>query len=289
MDKKANRQRNIGKYFCVNELENQIIEKRMQEANLTNFGEFARKSCLDKKIYTVDFSSLKEIMSTIAQANLEVNRIGNNLNQIAKHLNESEQNQTRELLNEYQNEIQSLDKKLKNKEYLNNLRSNVKVNGKSYEASAQIPLNSDDKKTTITEVFAVTGGDTIPDKFDFNINFIQDDNSKESWNFKIPLIKQNLQNKVDILRVNQNIRDGFNSMKIVKLSSSPAYLSLLAKFKKYEPDKYDYIIMDSKGNEYEQVDIGGIVEKKFSTDVTFFYKQIEKNKLESITILKSKV
>ncbi|NFF66468.1 DUF4179 domain-containing protein [Clostridium sporogenes] len=183
----------------------------------------------------------------------------------------------------------SLDKKLKNKEYLNNLRSNVKVNGKSYEASAQIPLNSDDKKTTITEVFAVTGGDTIPDKFDFNINFIQDDNSKESWNFKIPLIKQNLQNKVDILRVNQNIRDGFNSMKIVKLSSSPAYLSLLAKFKKYEPDKYDYIIMDSKGNEYEQVDIGGIVEKKFSTDVTFFYKQIEKNKLESITILKSKV
>ena len=69
MDKKANRQRNIGKYFCVNELENQIIE---------------------------------------------VNRIGNNLNQIAKHLNESEQNQTKELLNEYQNEIQSLDQKLRN-------------------------------------------------------------------------------------------------------------------------------------------------------------------------------
>lgn len=114
MDKKANRQRNIGKYFCVNGLENQIIEKRMQEANLTNFGEFARKSCLDKKIYTVDFSSLKEIMSTIAQANLEVNRIGNNLNQIAKYLNESEQNQTRELLNEYQKEIQSLDQKLRN-------------------------------------------------------------------------------------------------------------------------------------------------------------------------------
>ncbi|NSV47100.1 plasmid mobilization relaxosome protein MobC [Enterococcus faecalis] len=114
MGKKANRQRNIGKYFCVNELENQIIEKRMQEANLTNFGEFARKSCLDKKIYMVDFSSLKEIMSTIAQANLEVNRIGNNLNQIAKYLNESEQNQTRELLNEYQKEIQSLDQKLRN-------------------------------------------------------------------------------------------------------------------------------------------------------------------------------
>lgn len=114
MDKKENRQRDIPKFFRVSELENQIIEKRMQEAHLTNFGEFARKSCLDKKIYTVDFSSLKEIMSTISQANLEVNRIGNNLNQIAKYLNESEQNQTRELLNEYQKEIQSLDQKLRN-------------------------------------------------------------------------------------------------------------------------------------------------------------------------------
>lgn len=114
MDKKENRQRNIPKFFRVSELENQIIEKRMQEANLTNFGDFVRKSCLDKKIYTVDFSSLKEIMSTIAQANLEVNRIGNNLNQIAKYLNESEQNKTRELLNEYQKEIQILDQKLRN-------------------------------------------------------------------------------------------------------------------------------------------------------------------------------
>ncbi|HDV0868093.1 TPA: plasmid mobilization relaxosome protein MobC [Enterococcus faecalis] len=114
MDKEANRKRNIPKFFRVNELENQIIEKRMQEASLTNFGDFVRKSCLDKKIYTVDFSSLKEIMSTIAQANLEINRIGNNLNQIAKQLNESEQNKTKELLNEYQTEINCLDKKLRN-------------------------------------------------------------------------------------------------------------------------------------------------------------------------------
>lgn len=113
MDKKANRQRNIGKYFCVNELENQIIEKNMRQAKLTNFGEFARKSCLDKKIYVVDFESLKEFTSTISQGNLEMKKIGNNLNQIAKHLNESEQNLTKELLNDYQSELQLLDKKLK--------------------------------------------------------------------------------------------------------------------------------------------------------------------------------
>ena len=35
------------------------------------------------------------------------------LNQIAKYLNESEQNLTKELLNNYQEELQLLDKKLK--------------------------------------------------------------------------------------------------------------------------------------------------------------------------------
>ena len=85
MDKKANRQRNIQKKFFVSELENKIIEKNMREANLQNFSTYARKSCLDKKIYTVDFSSLKEIMSTIAQANLEVNRTPNLINIHAQH------------------------------------------------------------------------------------------------------------------------------------------------------------------------------------------------------------
>ena len=85
MDNKANRQRNIQKKFFVSELENKIIEKNMREANLRNFSTYARKSCLDKKIYTVDFSSLKEIMSTIAQANLEVNRTPNLINIHAQH------------------------------------------------------------------------------------------------------------------------------------------------------------------------------------------------------------
>lgn len=113
MVKEPNRERNIQKKFYINELENQIIEKNMREAKIENFSIFARKSCLDKKIYQIDFSSLKEIMATITQSNLEIKRIGNNLNQIAKHLNESEQNQTNELLNDYQKELETLDKKLK--------------------------------------------------------------------------------------------------------------------------------------------------------------------------------
>ncbi len=113
MDTKENRQRNRQKKFYVDDLENQIIEKRMKEANLTNFGDFARKSCLDKKIYTLDVSELKEIASTISQASWEINRIGNNINQIAKYLNLSEQHQTQELLDDYKNELNNLSKEFK--------------------------------------------------------------------------------------------------------------------------------------------------------------------------------
>lgn len=113
MRKEPNRERTIQKKFYVNELENQIIEKNMNKAGIENFSIFARKSCLDKKIYQLDFSSLKEIIATVKQSNLEIKRIGNNLNQIAKHLNESEQNLTKELLNDYQKELEKLDKELK--------------------------------------------------------------------------------------------------------------------------------------------------------------------------------
>ncbi|WP_409069197.1 DUF4179 domain-containing protein [Clostridium sp. FAM 1755] len=172
----------------------------------------------------------------------------------------------------------SLDKSLKNKEYLNNWISNIKVNGKKYEANAQLPLYSDDTKATFTEIIPVNGGDIIPDKFDCNIGFNQYDNLKESWNFKIPLIKENLQNKVDIFRLNKDIKDGFNSMKIVKLSSSPAYLSLSTEFKKYQPEKYSYVLMNSKGNEYKSVDIGGIVEKNRQLMLHFFMSKLKKVK-----------
>lgn len=113
MEKNARRERNIAKFFRINEAENKIIEKNMKEAGIENFSIFARKSCLDKKIYQLDFSSLKEIMATVKQSNLEIKRIGNNLNQIAKHLNELEQNLTKELLNDYQKELETLDTKLK--------------------------------------------------------------------------------------------------------------------------------------------------------------------------------
>lgn len=183
----------------------------------------------------------------------------------------------------------NIDKNLKNKNVQDIGRANVEVNGKRYEANAVVPLYSDDTKVACTEVFPVLGGDVMPDKFDFNISFSEVSNIKGNWNFKIPLIKQNLQDKVNIFRLNKYIVDGFNVIKLAKVTSSPAYLSLLTEYGVYKPDKYDYVVMDSKGNEFQSVDIGGIAKKALLTDVTFFYKQIEGSKLDSIKILKSKV
>lgn len=182
----------------------------------------------------------------------------------------------------------NFDKNLKNKN-LENCSEVVEINGKRCVANAIVPLYSDDTKVAFTEVFPVLGGDVMPDKFDFNISFTKVSDIEGNWNFKIPLIKQNLKDKVNIFGLNKYIVDGFNVIKLAKVTSSPAYLSLLTEHGVYKADKYDYVLMDSKGNEFQQVDIGGIAKKALSTDVTFFYKQIEGSKLDSIKILKPKV
>lgn len=183
----------------------------------------------------------------------------------------------------------NLDKVGANKKYLHyGIRASAEVNGKRYEANASVPLYSDAAKAEYTDIFPVTGGDAIPDKFDFNMIFSGEDNLKGNWNFKIPLVKEKLKDKVNIFKMNKDIKNGSNSIKIARVTSSPVYLSMLAEFKKYEPDKYEYVMMDSNGDEYEGVDMGGIVKKLFSTDVTFFYKQIAGSKLSNISILKTK-
>jgi|GEM_PF-5829217 len=183
----------------------------------------------------------------------------------------------------------NLDKNVTNKKYLEHgIMASAEVNGKKYEANASVPLYSDDTRAEFTDVFPVTGGDIIPDKFDFNMIFSGEDNLKGNWNFKIPLVKEKLKDNVNVFKMNKEIKDGSNSIRISRVTSSPAYLSMLAEFKKYEPDKYEYVMMDSNGDEYEGVDMGGIVKKLFSTDVTFFYKQIEGSKASSISILRTK-
>ena len=91
-----NRERNILKRFFVNEKEDERIKLMMRKTGITNFSIFARRACCNKEIFSIDFSEYKNIISEISATKSELKRIGNNINQIAKHLNENKNNQTKE-------------------------------------------------------------------------------------------------------------------------------------------------------------------------------------------------
>ena len=112
MKKIKNRERNILKRFFVNEQEDERIKLMMKKTGITNFSVFARRACCNKEIFTLDFSEYKNIISEISSTKSELKRIGNNINQIAKHLNENKNNQTESLMSDYQNQLESLEEKI---------------------------------------------------------------------------------------------------------------------------------------------------------------------------------
>ena len=112
MKKIKNRERNILKRFFVNEKEDERIKLMMKETGITNFSIFARRACCNKEIFSIDFSEYKNIISEISATKSELKRIGNNINQIAKHLNENKNNQTKELMSDYQKQLENLEEKI---------------------------------------------------------------------------------------------------------------------------------------------------------------------------------
>ena len=112
MKKIKNRERIIQKKFFVNEKENERIKLMMRKTGITNFSIFARRACCNKEIFSIDFSEYKNIISEISATKSELKRIGNNINQIAKHLNENKNNQTKEWMSDYQKQLENLEEKI---------------------------------------------------------------------------------------------------------------------------------------------------------------------------------
>ena len=112
MKKIKNRERIIQKKFFVNEQEAERIKLIMKETGITNFSIFARRACCNKEIFSIDFSEYKNIISEISATKSELKRIGNNINQIAKHLNENKNNQTKEWMSDYQKQLENLEEKI---------------------------------------------------------------------------------------------------------------------------------------------------------------------------------
>ncbi|MFH5911645.1 plasmid mobilization protein [Clostridium perfringens] len=98
-----NRKRDKQIKFYVNEKEYEQIKKKVKKSKLKQ-QEYLIKSALNKKIIVID--GLKEIL-------LELSREGNNLNQIAKKINEGEQKDIKEMKNKLNNLWDLIEKILK--------------------------------------------------------------------------------------------------------------------------------------------------------------------------------
>ena len=78
----ANRVRKVRLNFRVTEREKQLIEERMQEIGTTNREAYLRKIAIDGMLVKLEVPELKEIVSLMR-------RTSNNVNQIARRLNEN--------------------------------------------------------------------------------------------------------------------------------------------------------------------------------------------------------
>ena len=78
----ANRVRKVQLNFRVTEREKQLIEARMQEIGTTNREAYLRKIAIDGMLVKLEVPELKEIVSLMR-------RTSNNVNQIARRLNET--------------------------------------------------------------------------------------------------------------------------------------------------------------------------------------------------------
>ncbi len=79
-----NRKRNVQIIIRVTEEERALIEEKMQQIPTLNLSAYARKMLIDGYIITLD---LQEVKGHTAQ----LQKIGVNVNQIAKRINETEQ------------------------------------------------------------------------------------------------------------------------------------------------------------------------------------------------------
>lgn len=76
------RNRNVQIIFWVSEAEKRMIEEKMAQAGMTNLSAYLRRIAIDGMIVRLELPELKEMVSLLRYAS-------NNINQIARRMNES--------------------------------------------------------------------------------------------------------------------------------------------------------------------------------------------------------
>jgi len=81
-NKPTGRKRETVLRLCVTEEERDIIHEKMSQYGTNNFGAYARKMLIDGYVINVDTSDIKAVAA-------EMQKIGVNINQIARRVNSS--------------------------------------------------------------------------------------------------------------------------------------------------------------------------------------------------------
>ena len=80
IEKDKNRYRNKERKVRFTEEENQYLLKKIRQSGLNNFQNYALKMLLNGQIVTIDYSELLNLRK-------EINKIGQNINQLTKYAN----------------------------------------------------------------------------------------------------------------------------------------------------------------------------------------------------------
>ena len=112
-EKDKNRYRNKERKVRFTEEENQYLLKKIRQSGLNNFQNYALKMLLNGQIVTIDYSELLNLRK-------EINKIGQNINQLTKYANTFNE-LDKELLLGLADEIDKM-KKLVKEEFENNHR-----------------------------------------------------------------------------------------------------------------------------------------------------------------------
>ena len=102
-----NRKRNIPKKVFFSQEELDIIDKKMEVLGTDNFSAYCRKMLIDGYVIKKDYTSIKDLI-------YEINKIGNNINQIAKSVNINN-NVSKEQLEDINNKVEEIWHILKSK------------------------------------------------------------------------------------------------------------------------------------------------------------------------------
>ncbi len=174
------------------------------------------------------------------------------------------------------------------KDYFNDKKT-LSIDGKPLEAGAIIPEKINNNTVRVTEVYPIVEEKNIPDKFNVEIHFTQIHEHNGKWDFNFRIDKNQLVKNLNTKKINENITVGWDRAKILSLTQSSAYISLNIEHSHYKPDRYDFSMLDDKGNELQQDDMGRITKKGMYKIVTRFFKSTKNQKISKIRVVRSKI